>query len=311
MRRLIYLDNLVVRRLVLADHYYSEDQRKRLIDFYKKTFGISCYFVECPYLFLEFIGCTKDKLEINYASKIEIDEKLSLKFVQDAQVDTIDKILVKELKHIHNFVKRHIIKNKAVIKERLKSTMDRCHQDSFSQKIVNKAFGKYIWLYKKQFDTFLEILARALTWDVFVIIESNNLKALRERQLGYWYQNYNSEYPFGKIVDDLSRYYDHKFPQKNFFLKAREDMVDSKIMTLPITGYLQDNIIRRVDIVTFDTNVTSERSKLGLVSLKNIELSLGITIPKKFGHIYCLSEAYNENDPFNIEIIQNQYLIEL
>ena len=104
---------------------------------------------------------------------------------------------------------------------------------------------------------------------------------------------------------------DHKFPQKNFFLKAREEMVDSKMMTLPITGYLQDNIIRRVDIVTFDTNVTSERSKLGLVSLKNIELSLGITIPKKFGHIYCLSEKNNENDPLNIEIIQNQYIVEL
>lgn len=103
MRQLIYLDNLVIRRLVLEDPHYSDDQRKRLIDFYKKTFGISCYFLECPYLFLEFIGCTKDKLGINYSSRIEIEEKLSLKFVQDAQVDKIDKTLVKELKHIHNF----------------------------------------------------------------------------------------------------------------------------------------------------------------------------------------------------------------
>ena len=311
MRRLIYLDNLVIRRLVLLDPHYRENQRQNLVNFYKKTFGISCYLIECPYLFLEFIGCTKKMLGINYTSTLKLDERLSFNSLQDTQVDEIDKILVKELKRIHNFVRKQIIKNKLIIKERLKSTLSRSHQDQFSQKIITSAFGKYIWLYKKQFKEFLDLFVRALTWDVFVILESNNLKFLRERQLGYWYQNYNSEYPFGKIVDDLSSYYNHKFPQKNFILKAREDMVDSKMMTLPTTGYMQNNIIRGVNVVTFDTNVTGERAKLGLASLKNIEESLGIDIPKKFGHIYCLSETDNETAPFDVEIIQNQFIIEL
>lgn len=308
---MIYPDNLLLRRLVLIDDHYEDNKRQKLIEFYKKTFGISCHFIECPYLFLEFIGCTKKMLGINYDSTLELDEKLSLKSLQDTQIDEIDKILVKELKRIHHFVKKHIVKNKIAIKERLKSTMLRSRQDSFSEKIISTAFSKYIWLFKKQFATFLDVFTRAITWDVFVTLESPNLKILRERQLGYWYQNYNPEYPFGKIVDDLSSYYDHKFSKKNFMLKAREDMVDSKMMTLPITGYMEGNTVRCVDIITFDTSVTGERAKLGLASLKNIELSLGITIPKKFGQIYCLSEANNENDPFNIEIIQNQNIIEL
>ena len=120
-----------------------------------------------------------------------------------------------------------------------------------------------------------------------------------------------SEYPCGKIIDDLSKYYDHQFPDKNFLLKAREDMVDSKMMTLSVTGDMQNGIIRRVDVITFDTSVTAERAKLALGSIKNIEVSLGISIPKQLGNIFCLSETNDEKNPFNIEIIQNQYLIEL
>lgn len=147
----------------MIDDHYDYKKRQKLIKLYKKTFGVSCYFIECPYLFLEFIGCTRKRLNIKYSSSLQIDPRL----------------------------------------------------------------------------------------------------------------------------------------------------VDSKMMTLPVTGYMQDGMVRRVDVVTFDVNVTAERAKLSLGSIKNIESTLNLSIPKKLGNIFCLSETADKKDPFHIEIIQNQYLIEL
>lgn len=309
MRRLIYLDSLVVRRLVLVDLHYSSIQRQNLINFYKENFGISCHLIKCPYLFLEFIGVTKEKLGINNNPSFSIEEKLNHNSITDFQVDEIDKILVKELKKITNHVTARIIKSRKIIKERLKATTDRFQRDAFSHKIIDKCFHEYIWLFKNGFQEFVRVFAKALSWDVFVTFQSNNLKFLRERQLGYWHQNYNDTYPFGKIADDLISYFKHDFPKSNFMLKTREDMVDSKMMTLAVTGNTYNGNIRRVDTVTFDTNVTDERLKLALGIISSIEKSLDITIPKKFGHTYCLTETAHPDNPFNVEIIQNQNII--
>lgn len=311
MHKMIYLDNLLLRRLVLFDEQYQQVQRERLMNFYKSKFGISCNLIRCPYLFLEFIGCTKKHLSLKLHSPLQLHPEISLKSITRSQIKEIDKSLKKTIKMIRHDVRKKLIANKYFLNERLNATLKRAYKDEFPQKIINKLFSQYIDSFHNDFTFFLNIFCTALTWDVFVTLEANDLKILRERQLGFWLQNYNPEYPFGKIIDDLSMYYDHSFPQKNFFLQASRDMVDSKIMTLPVTGYPDDGIIRRVDVVTFDTNVTAQRAKLALGTIKNIEESLGIFIPKKFGKIFCLSETGDENDPFNIEIIQNQYIIEL
>lgn len=49
MRKMVYLDNLHLRCLVHIDNDYGYNKRQKLIDFYKKLFGISSYHIECPY----------------------------------------------------------------------------------------------------------------------------------------------------------------------------------------------------------------------------------------------------------------------
>ncbi len=266
MRKIIYPDNPVVRRLVLDEGSYSKEQRECLIKFYKNNFGISCFLVNCPYLFLEFIGVTKKHLDLCSFSKFEIDPKVSLNSINNHQMIKIDKNIRALRKKIEKEIRHKLSKNVSFIKERVSGTIQIAYKDEFSKKIIDRLFSCYIDDLMRNFDRFLIKFTGALYWDIFAAMDSNNLIVLRERQLGFWLEQRKFNYPFGKIIDDQSHYYNHSFPEKNFFFQSKKDMVDSKMATLSVTGYSQNGEIRSVDSVQFfpDVNTIKERAILAL-----------------------------------------------
>lgn len=284
----IYFDSSVTRRML-------EDPRcwNIIYDQLIPVTGLRFQTVQSLYLFLEYIGFHKDRITIATTHiKIEIVNAGSSKD-KEVLARKIDDILEINLPAIHNQVKQQLLTMKSHFNELIAERFARTKQWSGSNQLITALFGDFLDAVNEYYDLFVEAITQALVWDLFCCMESKDFPTnlLRERQIGYWHQLHNTGpcWPLGKLVDDL-----HKYLKMNFssFLKNKEDMVDSEMLTLAILGQFTDD--RRIPILclTFDSSDTiSERLKLALVSLKIIEKTLVCNINARTGKIYCLNPS--------------------
>lgn len=224
--------------------------------------------------------------------KVELSTTVS-HMSSDDLAQAIDAIMEPHLQQINMEVKQQLSSLKSVFENLIKERSARTTLWEGSTQLIKALFGDFLDAVHDQYELFVEDLTQILVWDLLCCIESkgipNNL--LRERQIGYWYQLHNDGYslPMGKLIDDIHKYFKMDFSS---FLKNKEDMVDSEMLTYAVLGQLENE--KRIPIVclTFDSSDTiNERLKLALGCLNNFEETLSCNIAARPGWIYCLNSS--------------------
>jgi hypothetical protein len=284
----IYFDNNVARRLMDDPKSWNA-----IYDQLATRIGRRFQTVQSMYLFLEYLGFRKKQIAITpELMKVELSTAASF-MSSDDLAQEIDDILEPNLKQINMEVKQQLSTLQSVFENLIKERNARTTLWAGSIQLIKALFGDFLNTVHDHYELFVEDLTRALVWDFLCCIESkgisNNL--LRERQIGYWYQLHNGGHslPMGKLIDDIHKYFKMDFSS---FLKNKEDMVDSEMLTYAVLGQLENE--KRIPIVclTFDSSDTiSERLKLALGCLNSFEETLGCNIAARPGWIYCLNSS--------------------
>lgn len=283
MKRL-YLDNPVVRDLTQRPEILK-DCYEHFIQTFGRTFKVTRY---C-YLFFEFFGFKKDRLEI-------LPEMLKWDFSRitgnpnnDENMVLIDQICEKGIESLRLHINGKLISLHELLKESIERRLSQISAFHGAQEMEGKLFGGIRDLFKENFIDFVLEATRYLVWDVFCGICPIGLSTglFRQRQLGHWYRAWKQGIvlPIGKIIDDHSRYYEISFSS---YFKNFEDMVDAEMLTYVIFGFPSDGgEIERCDSLTYDmTSSVSERVRLALGTITNLENSLKRNIRYKSGKAY-------------------------
>lgn len=292
----VYLDNRVVRELI-----EKPEIRIELFDDFCRHIGRRYQPIPSYYLFFEYIGFHKTKLEIPkdlQAPTLPFLQKLKKENLSKDELATIDQELIKAHSSIKEHVNakfytlithfKHLIKVREV---RLKIIKRKFKKEQDGMELHEILFAGIINLFRKSLPEFVERASEYLAWDIFCTLNPPGVSTprLRQRQLAHWFKMHQDgiTLPFGKLIDDHAGYYNMKF-DSNY--KSYEDMVDSEALTYLVTGLKDaDHQILAIKYVTFDaSNEIGERIQLGLGTLQNIEQTLSVCIPKQTGKAYLL-----------------------
>lgn len=298
--QIIYPDNSIVR--LLSD---NPEAWNTIYDQIIRKFGRGFRTVQSYYLFFEYIGFTKETLEIpSIFMKPNFDDIARLAAMDLAsnicanEITILDKNLKKVEDDITAHIRRKLPSLKPLLKTLIEERMKRTTPFEKVQRFVDSLFGNIFSLIEQDFDTFAENATTCLSWDVFCGINplGLSLKIIRERQLGYWLRNWKQgiKLPLGKIIDDQSSYYAMDFTSH---FKECEDMVDSEMHTLLILGYEIDEHIHPIHCITHppkDKSAISKRNELTLASIDNIEKSLSEEIRKFPGKIHSIDRVTHQ-----------------
>jgi hypothetical protein len=287
----IYFDNSIVKDFArtpeLWDSFYDE---------FIEHFGRTFHPIESYYLFFEYIGFHKDRLKIPSALVNCIKfEPLLKKDITPDDIHSMDTVLDNTVNSIEQHIESKLFALESFIKGLVEEASQRVSSFIGAQKLHEKLFGRISTLVAEDFPRFVKEAKLYLIWDVFCTItpEGISVKNLRERQLGYWMTFWEGgyTYPFGKIIDDHSEYYEISFSNKSLF-KNYEDMVDAEMLTYVVLGIpTEDGTIDRCYCLTYDSHTqTSERIRLALGSVNNIEQTLEKTLKKVTGKTYRLKK---------------------
>lgn len=299
--KFIYFDNPFVRSL--SNHPEIWDN---LFDLFVKTFGRRFKPIQSYYLFFEYIGFTKKELNIPVNFKkpcFENSKELNSLKKATENLAILDKNLSKIGTDIRLHIKEKLYDLKPLLTSKINKRKNHTSLFQGSQELVNILFGDILVLIENNFEQFIEFATTYLTWDVWCSINPLGipLNIVRERQLGFWLEKWEDEIelPFGKIIDDLARYYKMNFESQ---LKNHEDMVDSEMLTYLILGYRFNDEIHRVHCLTYppkNPKEIPERNELALGTINNIEKTLGKTILKKPGKIYVFDKEKHDIKEIN------------
>ncbi len=292
----VYFDNKVIRELI-----ENSEIRKGFFTDIALLLGPNYQPLKSYYLFFEYIGFHKNKLEIPkvlHEPNLPALQDLSKKNLLDSALIKIDN----DLKESHDKIKEYIVNKlyalESHIKHRIKVRevfVKKAKELYFTQLHIN-LFGDLIDLFRKDLREFVETAAEYLAWDLFctLIPKSVSIPRLRQRQLAYWFNMHQNgiTLPFGKLIDDHAKYYDIKFNSKSNY-KSYEDMVDAEALTYLVTGLkATDQTIVAINYITFDDSTQiGERIQLGLGTLQNIEKTLNVCTSKQGGKAYMIDKA--------------------
>ncbi|MBS0622600.1 MAG: hypothetical protein JSR80_06545 [Verrucomicrobia bacterium] len=276
--KFIYPDNPLIRALT--------DRPETWEGFYDALitlFGRNFKCVESYYLFFEYIGFTKEKLEIPHLLSQPHFEGVAS-----------EKMLEKHLLSINEYIHKKLYSLKGDLHSLIHERMKHTSPFRASQELVHSLFGTIFLLMEKNFEEFITYSTTHLAWDVFCAIHPLRLplKLIREKQLGLWLNRWEqgTKLPFGKLIDDQSPNYKMDFTSP---FKEREDMVDAEMHTYLILGYEIEEQIHSVHCLTYppqDPHALSKRTELALSTIVHLQNTLGKEIQKISGKIYSLDK---------------------
>ena len=290
--RLLYLDNPVVRDLT-----DRPDTWNLLYDDFIENFGRSFQVIQSYYLFFEYIGFTKKELSLPPELIKIIFLEIRSKKITDEMITLIDKELEECVDQIHDYIRNKLYSLREFIEDLIQKRLNRISSFNGAIELEEKLFGNIRALFDQDCDGFVKDASRYLAWDEFCNISPEGFPKdiLRQRQIGYWYQLWEEGIilPIGKIIDDVSSYYNMSF--KSYF-KGSEDMVDAEMLTFLIFGNpTEKGSIERCNCLTYDKgSQVSDRIELALGNIVNIEQSLGVNVQRNSGKVYCLSKDDKE-----------------
>lgn len=300
--KVIYPDVSIIRTFTDQPQVITHEIYNKLA----AEFGRTWICFSSYYLFFEYIGFTKKELALPPCLKNPylIDTSL-LAAIKDREITDSDVAkLDKALADITITAKKHIREGLYSLKDTIKSLIQeretRISEFNGAKELVKAFFGEILKLINEDYDKFIENATWYLSWDVYCSIDPVRLnkKHLRQRQLGEWYQLWESgaELPFGKIIDDQCEYYKGVDSSAASF-KNFEDMVDAEMHTSVILGHRHQGKLCKVHALTYPpkgSDAIPERIKLALGSIRNIEATRDIKIEKQFGEVIVLApESYD------------------
>ena len=302
----IYPDNTIAKKLINDPNTFNI-----LFDDFVTNFGRTFKVIKSYYLFFEFFGFHKKKLEIPIIYKQPTFNQFPCGLLKkqkflEKDIKIIDDALEKISAEISIYVKDKLSSLKNHFTKLIATEEKKVHSCKESKDLYDQLFGHILTLFRTDFKKFIDEATRYLSWDVFCGINPKGLSPtlIRERQLGFWYQFWQNDriiLPFGKIIDDLSSYFIMKFSSK---FKSYEDMVDSEALTYLITG----NANEYINYLTYDDS--NERTQLALGCIKHIEQVLNVQLCKNLGKVYLLDKNTNRFKEI-IQLHENQSVIHL
>ncbi len=289
----VYLDSPLVRSLADLPETWN-----KLYDAFIKEFGRRFKPISSYYLFFEYIGFTKKHLAIpiiftepHFFPSKEFKKIKPIKVNQE-EIQVLDRNLREIAAGISIYLKQKIYTLRNVFEQLIQEREKRISSFRGTKDLIDCLFGDIFLLVQNDFEKFVEYATTYLSWDVFCGIRPKEppLDIIRERQLGFWLNHWEQgrDLPFGKIIDDQSKYYcmDFASPFKEF-----EDMVDSELHTYLILGYRMNGETHPIQGLGYppkDPDALSKRNELALGTVNNIQRALGRELNKFPGKLYSL-----------------------
>lgn len=176
--KFLYFDTPLIRSL--SDRPEVWDQ---LYDPFIRIFGHEFKPIESFYLFFEYIGFTKKRLEVPQIFKkphLSESEKLAkidphLRIVKEEDIDILDKSLNDLLREMTVYSEEKLFFLQKTIIELIEERKRRISSSPFPQMLVNSLFGNIFFLAETDFFEFVKYASRYLSWDIFCSIQPSGL----------------------------------------------------------------------------------------------------------------------------------------